>query len=608
MELRKLLKIAWKWAWLAILAVMIAGTTSYYATQTVTPMYRTTTTLMIGTAIDDPRASEYQMFASQQLAYTYVQLVSRENVLKGTVEALGLQMDWRGLRGQVSATNIPNTQLIDITVIDSDPYRAKVLADEVAQQLILQGPAASNLDNPDQAEFAQQQLDDLKTNIENAQAELVQLNQELDVAISARQIQDLENQINVLNNKISNWQYTYAQLLLSVQGGANRLSLVEAAAIPSFPFSPNVSRNVMVAAVIGLALAVLGVTLIEYLEDTVKTPEEFTGITGLPVLGTISDIDGKNYPEKLVSVKTPFSPVVESYRILRTNLQFAFVDRDFRTLTLTSQGPEEGKSVTLANLAVVFAQTGREVIVVDADLRRPVQHLIFGLNNRVGLTNALLNSLPSDDVRGISMPEKKALSIPDPANPKPSPTLTEDTHPFPSQTTTTKSSTPQTPQTDKSEISHPITDFLQMTAVDHLRFMSSGPLPPNPSELIGSDRMKKVLKLLKAEADIILVDAPPLVVTDATILGSRVDGTIIVLESGRTRAAEIRMAIDELKKGNINLVGAVINRLRRKSDRYYNYRGYYRSDGKAAKGKRRNKTEKEQTLSTPQASGNQKPT
>jgi Mrp family chromosome partitioning ATPase len=130
------------------------------------------------------------------------------------------------------------------------------------------------------------------------------------------------------------------------------------------------------------------------------------------------------------------------------------------------------------------------------------------------------------------MPEKKVLSIPDPTNPKQSQTLTEDTHPFTSQITTTKPSTPQTPQTDKSEISHPITEFLQMTAVEHLRFMSSGPLPPNPSELIGSDRMKKVLTVLKAEADIILVDAPPLVVTDAAIIGSRVDGTIIVLESG----------------------------------------------------------------------------
>jgi capsular polysaccharide biosynthesis protein len=409
MELRKLLKIAWKWAWLAVLAVAIASTTSYFATQTITPLYRTKTTLIIGTAMQDPRGTEYQMFASREFAFTFIQLVSRENVLNGTVQALGLDMDWRALRGQVSATNIPNTTLIEISVIDADPYRAKVLADEVARQLILQSPATGDND-PEQAAFAQDQLNELKQNIESGQEELVRLNQELDVAISARQIQDLENQINILNNKISNWQATYANLLLSVQGGANRLSLVEAAVIPSFPFSPNVSRNVMVAAVIGLALAVLGVTLIEYLEDTVKTPEEFTDLTGVPVLGTISDIDGKKYPEKLVTVKKPFAPVVESYRILRTNLQFAFIDRDFRTLTLTSQSPEEGKSVTLANLAVVFAQTGREVIVVDADLRRPVQHLIFGLNNRVGLTNALLNSLPSDNVtKNIHAGEKSSL-------------------------------------------------------------------------------------------------------------------------------------------------------------------------------------------------------
>jgi polysaccharide biosynthesis transport protein len=582
MELRKLLTIAWKWAWLAILAVIIAGTTSYFATKTITPLYRTKATLMIGTAIQDPRGGEYQMFASRELAYTFIQLVSRENVLDGTVQALGLDMDWRNLRGQVSATNIPNTTLIEISVIDADPYRAKVLADEVARQLILQGPAAFSENDPEQAAFAQSQLDDLKLNIETGQEELIRLNQELDVAISARQIQDLENQINILNNKISNWQFTYAQLLLSVQGGANALSLVEAAVIPGGPFSPNVGRNVMVAAVIGLALAVLGVTLMEYLEDTVKTPEEFKDITGLPVLGTISDIDGKKYSDKLITVREPFSPVVESFKMLRTNLQFAFVDKDFRTLTMTSQGPEEGKSVTLANLAVVLAQTGREVIIVDADLRRPVQHLIFELNNRTGLSDALLNAISSTDSKVVSMKGKRALSIPNTINAKETPAGEQNTK-----------TTPNNLETTMSDEGHPITDFLQMTEIDHLRFLSSGPLPPNPSELIGSDRMKKVLKLLKAEADIILVDSPPLVVTDATILGSRVDGTIIVIESGKSRGADIRMAIEELNKGSINLVGGVINRISRKSDRYYYKRRYYHSDVRGGKNTSRSKAKEE---------------
>ncbi len=598
MELRSIFKIVWKWAWLAILAVVIAGTTSYFASKAVTPLYRTTTTIMIGGAIQDPNANVYQITTSQQLALTYVQLANRENVLQGTIKALGLNMDWTGLAGQVSASNIPNTQLLQITVIDSDPYRAKVLADEVAHQLILQGPASSGANSPEQIAFAQKQLDDLKSKIETGQQDLAKLNQDLDAANSARQIQDLQAQVSILQNKINDWQNTYAQLLLSVGGGTNSLSVVEPAAIPGYPFSPNTSRNVLVAVVIGLALAAVGVTLIEYIDDTIKVPDDFTRAIGLPALGAIVQIEGNSQEDKLVSVKEPFSPITEAYRALRTNLQFSFIDQPMHTLIFTSAGPGDGKSITVANLAVVLAQTGRKVIVLDADLRRPTQHLYFGLQNRFGLTDALLQAVPFPGLRDKSTQPMAALPLPVVSDAFPilageadpteaSTSMFTETHQEPVKTQKAPINHPTQSAKTLEEV-HPVNEFLQDTEVENLRLLTTGRLPPNASDLLGSERMAHLLELLKAEADLILVDSPPvLLLADAAILGSHLDGAILVIDSSKTRIAETRRAVDELRKGHINVVGGVINRMPRGRRGYY-YRQYYTSEEGGSRKKKKN--------------------
>jgi non-specific protein-tyrosine kinase len=580
MELRQILNIVWKWAWLAVLAVVIGATTSYFASMASTPLYRTSTTLMIGAVIQNPDPNSVQIYTSQQLAYTYIQLASRENVLNGAIKALGLKMDWSALASQVSANNIPNTQLLTITVVDADPYRAKVLADEIANQLIQQGPAASGDAGPDQTIFAQKQLDDLQSKITTGQQDLNKLTQDLDTANSARQIQDLQTQVSVLETKISNWQNTYASLLLSFKGGgSNSLAVEEPAPIPSVPFSPNTRQNMLVAAVIGLVLSVLGVVLIEYFDDTLKTPDDFTRITGLPALGAIARIDGNDYPDKLLALTQPLSPIVEAYRILRTNLQFSSIDQPLQTLILTSPGPAEGKSITLANLAVVLAQSGRKVIVVDADLRRPVQHKIFGVSNRLGLTDALLHAVPSSLLAGEVDPAKE--STPDHVK-----VLLE----------TLKSPVVPPdhlrPDAKASETLQPVTKFIQTTGVENLRLLSTGSLPPNPAELMSSERMGRLLELLKVEADMVLVDSPPiLLVTDAVILGSRVDGTIMVIDSGRTRVAEVRRAVDDLRKGHINVVGGVMNRMTRHSGGYYYYyHHYYDSDGNRSQRRKKKHT------------------
>ncbi len=525
MELRQYLHLVWKWIWLIAISVVIAASASYYASRSATPLYRTQATLMVGRAIEDPNPTSYELYTGQQLANTYIELVKREPVINGAIEQLGLDMDWRSLAGRVSASLIPNTQLIEISVIDSDPLRAKVLADTVAEQLILQTPANTSDIGAEIADFSQTQLNELKTKIENSQDEILLQKIELDAANSARQIDSLQNKINLLEAKISDWQKTYTTLLATIRGGdINALRVVEEAAIPTRPFSPNVRMNVITASAIGFVLALGGAFLIEYLDDSVKSPEDVERITKLPTIGGIARIEGEDYSEKLVTANTPMLPISEAFRVLRTNLQFSFVDEPPNSISVTSPGPTEGKSITLANLAVVIAQSGRKVIIVDTDLRRPVQHRIFNLPNRHGLSDVVVDAKVS------------------------------------------------------------VSEQVQETSIENLYLLSSGALPPNPAELIGSSRMKAIIGDLESDFDLAIFDSPPvLVVADAVILSSNMDGVIIISDVGRTRSAELKRSVEELQRGRANVVGVVLNRVSsRASGYYYNhyyYYHYYGEDG-----------------------------
>ena len=551
MELRQYFNIIWKWLWLIVLAMLIAAGASYLASRAAMRIYQTKTTLLVGQGTQNVNLNSYDLYIGQQLAQTYAELVRREPVLKGVVETLGLNRDWTSLAGQISARAVPNTQLVEVSVVDSDPYRAKVIADAVAQQLIRQSPANPNALSPDQAKFTKAQLEDLQQKIQNAQTDSDRLHQELDASNSARQIQNLNNQIALLDQRVTDWQKTYSQLLLT-QGtnSVAALNVLEEATIPTYPISPNTKMNVLLAAVLGLVLAVAGAFLVEYLDDTIKTSEDVMRATNLPILGAITRIDGENYPDKLIAVRQPLSPTVEAYRIVRTNIQFSSIDRPARTLMITSPNPSEGKSVMIANLGVVMAQSGMKVIIVDTDMRRPVQHRIFNLPNRDGMSDAVIRSQVN------------------------------------------------------------VIDHLQETGIENLRLMSSGSLPPNPAELLGSERMLYIIEELKKISDIVLFDSPPtLVVADAAILGSRTDGVLLVTDSGNTRTTEARRAVEELRRVRVNLLGVVLNRVPLGGRGSYYYYSYYTADQhkKANKGIRKSRNQKSAQVRTPTPATNKPP-
>jgi protein-tyrosine kinase len=215
----------------------------------------------------------------------------------------------------------------------------------------------------------------------------------------------------------------------------------------------------------------------------------------------------------LITHLVPKSPVSEQFRTIRTNIDFSLADSELRTLVVTSSGPAEGKSTTTANLAVVMAQQGKKVLLVDADMRKPTVHYTFRLINTEGLSNLL-----------------------------------------------TKQAT--------------IQEVVTKTDVENLYVITSGPLPPNPAELLGSRAMHDFVKEAKELFDVIIFDTPPvLAVTDAQILSSTSDGTVLVVSSGHTEKEAALQAKDLLMKSKARLLGAILNRQPTKEARHYYYYG-----------------------------------
>ena len=549
MELAQYFTVFKRWWWLMAACVIVAIGSSYYGTTQMPRVYQATTTVMVGQSLQQVNPSSQDLWMSQQLAQTYAEMVKRRPIVQSAAEALGLA--FVPSSGNISTRQVAGTQLLEISVRDTNPERARVLADEIANQLILQSPTAS--EEEERQDFVRQQLADLQSKIETAEAEIGSEREKLEAANSARAIQQYQANINALEQKLSSYQSTYASLVMGVRGGTNFISVVEPATTPTRPISPNVQETVLLAAAIGLSLAIGGAFLIEYLDDTVKTPGDVERVADVPILGTIGRIKGEEYAEKLIALVDPRSPLAEAFRVLRTNVRFSSVDRTARTIMVTSPDASEGKSITLANLAVVMAQAGLKVVAVDSDLRRPVLHKIFGLPNSHGLSNAIL----TED--GWLVNGRNELEHSDPTN-----------------SAFARSIDLQAPTSSEPSIMR----HLQAAPVPNLWVLPSGPLPPNPAEILGSERMGQLVTALDW-AEIILFDSPPtLAVTDAAVLGARVDGVLVVLEVGSTRRGSAQRAIQELRRVDANVLGVVMNRLSPGRDGYYyqSYYRYYRSD------------------------------
>jgi capsular exopolysaccharide synthesis family protein len=591
---------------LILLGFVIGGGIGYYLSIRQTPIYQAQARFVILPAAQTTY-DYYSYLNNQDIVATYAQLLTTEELLYQASEALGFPVR----KGQATAKQVDDTKFVVLTVKDPDPFKAATIANGLVSIMISQNEnlqsvqfaaAEKNLqDRIDQAEeqiatletqitqisdemlqsqieSVQLQMDDVQAQVNNLKTDMAQI---YPGSLAVENIADLKSltedleslteeeiaQLTAYQTKLDEitpilelYQEIYTELVVLGQttGASNRnptdldrlkttLNLyqqiyissinnletlklakaqntptvmqVETAAKPTVPISPKPTETALLGAAIGLLITAAIVFLIEFLDDTLKTPDEIKAILEVPVIGFIGELkQNSKKGEDALGVyvaKNPRSPVAEAFRSLRTNLEYSSVDNPVKTILVTSSGESEGKSTIAANLAIVEAQSGKAVVIVDADMRRPKVHLQFSKPNRMGLSDVVTGKLGIDDV------------------------------------------------------------LKTYDQVENLSIITCGTIPPNPAELLGSERMSQTLKDLKMRFDVIILDTPPMIVSDAQILSSKVDGLVYVVIPGQTRAITAMRPLEELRRIESKVLGVVANKITRNRDYYYGGYNYY---------------------------------
>lgn len=626
MEIKQYFLLVKKWLWLLIAGGVIGVIIGYFVSATQPVVYQTFTEVMVSRGLDQDNAG-YYYYNELQLAKTYSQLINTKPVLDILSERLGYNVS----QGQISVRQVQDSLVLDVYVTDSNAQRTAEIANSLIDVFIdyneslqtsryeasesslqaqinqvqsqianLQAQIESNLEITQQIqeqEFeqaTQERLNELKLQLDLTEADIIKSEERLasffpvplpastpisrwsptPTAIPTPTLspenlvayKEEQNRLDQLQTLRDLYKQTYANLLVSGQAGtatggtsqarydqlqaaltlyqqiysnllnnyeAVRLSRlrstpnvvqIQPAAVPSRPIRPQPMRGAAMGGVLGIFLVGAVAFLIEYLDDTVKTPEDIIRYLNLPVVGMIGEmVKPRKIEDKQLHVfvaDNPLSPITEGFRTLRTNLEFAGVDKPLKSLLITSTAPGEGKSTVAANLAAVIAQAERKVVLMDTDLRRPTLHRHMQIANRKGLSD-----LFRDNVK--------------------------------------------------------IGNVIHSWGEPPIAVITSGGLPPNPSELLASMKMENILKELKDKSDIIIIDAPPCVVADPIVLSAKVDGVLLVVEPGKTKIGSAQVVIEQLRRAGAHIVGVVLNPISRRNAGYYtkyqHYSSYYSS-------------------------------
>lgn len=502
MMLKDYLRLVWRWSWLILLSAAIAGVLAYYVSSRMTPVYSATTTLLSNHAPAMGASPDLDSLrTSESLARTYVELVRKRPVLDAVIANLDLDMDARDLAEQITVKVVPNTQLMTLTVEDTDPMRAARIANEVVSVFSEQNQHRQAQRYAASKQSLEQELARIQTEMSDAQAALL----ESGVAITPDQIAK-QSQLRALLGQYSNSYATvlnsYEAVRLAESQTSDNLEVVEAALPAETPTRPKTRQNALLAALVA-ALAVMGlVVMLDHFDDSVRSSQEVEDLLGISTLAATGRLRGFGLPDKLVMLKNGRSNQAEVYRMLGITIDFSVADRDIRTIMVASSESLEGKSLVVTNLAIALAQSGKRVILVDTNLRRPTLHTFFRQPNTQGVTTALAG-----------------------------------------------------------QGSQRVADYLLPTGVSRLSLMPSGPLPPNPTELLGSQAMLHLIQALRAEADVVLFDSPSLLsAVDATLLARLCDAALLIVMAGGPRPEQLRRAKDHLSQSGTRILGTVLNR------------------------------------------------
>jgi capsular exopolysaccharide synthesis family protein len=512
------LHLARRWTLAAIIPTMIVASLAYLYTKHEPKQYQTTAILYVQvpqTGGSTPGGTD--VYSSEALIPTYSAMISSPVIAARVDRAMastypGYHLGNHGIKVDAggAASGTVQTQLMDVTVGDTIPARAAAAANTVAHVFTKYAAKLMKANFKDEGRALQAQLNQAQVNLQIVSDRIA--NYHGDPA-----------GLNSLKASFTAYQSIYQTLISSLQQFnltkdtlLNGVKVFSPAGIPGGPIGPHPTRNALLFGFLALMVCAAGIFLYDYFDDTPRTPEEVEETVGAPVLGTVQQFDPAKYGTVLVTAKRARSPLSEAYRVIRTNIQFTDVDKEPRTIVVTSASPAEGKSTTVSNLANVFAESGRRVTLIDGDLRRPSLHRIFSTDRTEG--DGLTKLLVSKEMlngHGAIWKEQP-----------------------------------------------------------NLRLIASGPLPPRPADVLGSDRMRELVEHFSHESQMVLIDSPPiLAVTDATILSTICDGVILVVDPARSKRRDLNRARESIEAVGGKILGIVINRLNRRGSSYYYY--YY---------------------------------
>ncbi len=492
-------RIVWRRKWLIAAAMVAAIAVSLVVSARAPRIYSSSSRLLIASQETSLFAIGGLVAPDQAQIDTQVQVITSPQVAIAVAKKLGA--DASRVTG-VSAAGVGVTRVLDVTVRATSPTVAAKAATLYAEIYTQQRRDEAIADGIALSQTLIQKTADAKARVDDLDAQIARATAN---KASAAEIAGLKLQRDAAATNFVIYQQKADQASVDASIATGGAQVLVKGGVPSVPVSPQPRRSAALALALGMMLGIVAAIGLDFLDDSVKSVEEVERIArNLPILGAIPTIaDWKNRDSaRLVTMEDPTSGIAEAYRSLRTNVQFAGIKREARCLQISSPVAAEGKTTTLANLAVTMAMSGRRVTVVDCDLRRPRVHEFFGVTNEVGFTSVLLGDQPlSSALQRVVLPDGAVIQM-----------------------------------------------------------LASGPLPPNPAELLGTSRVAELIQALKAESDYVLIDAPPVLpVTDAVVLASRVDGVMLVATAKVTGRRHLNQALGSFRAADSPLLGVIVN-------------------------------------------------
>ena len=518
-ELSDYLKVIRDRAWIIIVTVVVVAGAALAMSLSSTPLYRASSTLVYQTNDLDKTLFGSQVFSDADVPrdlQTAAGLVRVEQVAEGAQHQLNSARSPGELLNMISVTSSTDSNLVEIEAVGTKAQEAADVANAFAQQFILVRQESDRAVVAAARDLVKKQLDGLSTT-------------------------DASSDYGLMLKE----KYESLEILESMQTGG--FSQVQSAAAASSPFSPRPGRTGIIALAVGLVAGLGLAFLVDHLDKRIKDTKTLERVSDLPVLAFVPTVGGRwkgregvRSAEAVGFVSQPL--MLESFRTLRSSLQYFGVSRNIKTILITSGLPREGKTVTSINLAISLALAGSRVALVEADLRRPMIPFYLNIDDEVGLSRVLAAGV---DFKLAFKPVDLRDLVP-------------------------KEVWEKTNDDDGYWLEH------------SLHCLASGPLPPNPAELLSSELMDKLLRNLSASTsfDYVIIDTPPVLsVADALVLAPKVDAVIVTTRMNWTTRGEVQEATAQLRRSGAHVIGIVASGVHPTRSAYYRKRGYYQYAG-----------------------------